>query len=1542
MSTVMILTRAQHYIAAGRDDAANSSALADLLHQTRTALSNSRPLESSTSATAPAASTSATPLVKELEIDEIIRFCLAHRAAASQCAGLGELERRLRDGTELHAVRIAAELRSANAFRAVLALFRAPDAASATLLAAARLLAAAAAVDGATRERLRYVGAVPALLAKCCLPGELSSSLTPAPNGDESSADSAVVVDPGELERVTLACLRALLALTADANARTAVRRADGLARLVRLLAGDTPKPLQLVASAVLAAVTADGSGADEMPVDAVADTVIMLLQRADDERIVTQALKLILNVSRSSSLAQRIVAAADGRTRRALLHLFEKFLGRDQLYAALVAGAETAARTLQYLKETQTCLLAALAGFASNEALCKFLLPVVPRVALFLRAPPQSTFDTFAWDSQTLAATLGVVQMLCVSDASRAVLLEDGATRGALVALVDTPRLFAPAIAAAAASCLQALWQMQPDAKLDPREARAVLSLLRRTDRHADAVQTAVQTLNAMAGGGEAALVPLLALGGVELLHGLVTDTHEPDSALSALDVRAEAARALRRLARAPAARVAIVALAPVGSLATLPLDVDGTPAAARFAAVVAQLVAQLVRDAATARTLLDDSAALGVLIARVTCKHAQLRRASLAALAVLARHSIAELIKWGIIDQLLSFVALGGDDAASDSSASEKQVAMQLLAAAASTPDGEVLLSSDERRNSLRTIASNVKSQSGTVGGMARNILSAVSLRAIVAANAPAATAVHAQLSSLYLRCEASDGRIVMVDVPSIDAATKQWLNGELAALLQLPQCDLPLTYLPNQGSSRLLASDADVRACLQEAATAPSRTARVLVETTPFDSGIGNDTVQRILDKLSREDLIALLGVAARIGHVLVKDALVAWRAGATGEPSGATGSASSTPVKAVPPPPSSGPPPSKRAAAPPPPPPAPGGAAPPVPRTKAPLPPPTAETSDSESSEIVVEEDHEAELVPDAAALELLEMFDGAALRFQEQSIAMQLEEAHAAGESMLSAAAIPLEEQPDSIAAMQLDTLQYDLAEATNRVLECAQVVLEDPDDEDAVEQFTASLGEAQQTIVAVRRVLAPWEYAADEARTDAAYPGQFRVTAADIRKVKLRDKSLRLTTAVASNDDVDVGGDDENGGDSGGNGGGTANMKLLAELRVAVKGGMQLRKVEPRSAAERESTRELSAAELLMRDLTANVNARRTVARDRRILLDQDTQLGKRYFTDVPRWVEAIDPLLGDRVRGRPLLELLLTLLEMRDSELPWNEAAQGFENDERWLSNALRTIGFSLKRRVYASQTNESGNIADDERIIEYEAVVRQASLPLHMLARCLLVVAGGVEVATPIKSPSVTARGSPQSPASPASPASPLVRRVSHSHASPAATVAAANRSSDALARRSSTSRTDEPPDWSRAQVATRRESGGGNGGGGGFLGAQRGSAARRSAHDSSSANNLLAGSSSGSGVAPRSLLGRHRGDSDAGFRPATAAPTVGSAPLPPLPEVPADDDEPPPEPMSRAPGSSLPSTPAVVMLAANGRSASKGSAALLDDYM
>jgi hypothetical protein len=48
-----------------------------------------------------------------------------------------------------------------------------------------------------------------------------------------------------------------------------------------------------------------------------------------------------------------------------------------------------------------------------------------------------------------------------------------------------------------------------------------------------------------------------------------------------------------------------------------------------------------------------------------------------------------------------------------------------------------------------------------------------------------------------------------------------------------------------------------------------------------------------VQRILDKLSREDLIALLGVTARIGHVLVKDALVASRGAAGSTGAAATG-------------------------------------------------------------------------------------------------------------------------------------------------------------------------------------------------------------------------------------------------------------------------------------------------------------------------------------------------------------------------------------------------------------------------------------------------------------------------------------------------------------------------------------------------------------------------------------------------------------------------------------------------------------------------
>jgi hypothetical protein len=156
---------------------------------------------------------------------------------------------------------------------------------------------------------------------------------------------------------------------------------------------------------------------------------------------------------------------------------------------------------------------------------------------------------------------------------------------------------------------------------------------------------------------------------------------------------------------------------------------------------------------------------------------------------------------------------------------------------------------------------------------------------------------------------------------------------------------------------------------------------------------------------------------------------------------------------------------------------------------------------------------------------------------AALRFQEQSIAMQLEEAHAAGESMLSAAAIPLEEQPDSIAAMQLDTLQYDLAEATNRVLECAQVVLEDPDDEDAVEQFTASLRRVQDTIVAVRRVLAPWEYEEDGGKAHR------RRVSGPVSRHGGRHSQGEAARQVAATDhrvvsDDAVGGDDdENGGE---------------------------------------------------------------------------------------------------------------------------------------------------------------------------------------------------------------------------------------------------------------------------------------------------------------------------------------------------------------------------------------------------------------------
>lgn len=1469
----MSLLRRLAYIQLGQSD--SPAALADLLAQARAAVRS--PTTTTSNNHAEPTDEPSTALVEhesERSVDELVRAGLAHRVAAVQRAAAAELERRLRGGTAGESASLAEKLRQIDAFRPAVALLRAPESEVLTMLAVVKFLLAAANVDAATRERLRYVGALPALLARC---GAAAAAANFSPALFPTSAPAAGATVDESSEKLTLACLRCLLALVVEPAARSALRRVDGLARLVRLVSADDAKsPLQLVATAVMALVTVDAGAADELTPDAVADVVVMLLQRAADERIVAQALRLLLNASRAASLCARIASADDGRTRRALVHMFEKFLSADELYAATAAAASGTAltRALAQHKEQQTTLLAALAGFARNEALCRALLPVVPRVAQFLRAPAGSG-ESFAWDATVLAAALGAVQMLCVSDSSRAALLEDGVTRAALCAIVDTPRLYAPSVAAAAASCLQALWQMQADQKLDPKEARGVVSLLRRSDRHPDAARAAVQTLTAIAGGGEAVLVPLLALGGLELLHGIVADTiavGDADSALAALDIRIEAARALRRLARIASARVALVALAPVGSLATLPLDVDGNAEAARFAAVVLQLLAQLVRDASSARALLDEPAALGALIARVTCKHAQLRRAALAALAALARHSLAEMTRWGVIDHLLEFVAL--DDAAG-ASAPERQVAMQLLTAVAATPDGEALLAAAERLHRLRVLTTSPKSQASIVGKMARNILSAVSLRTTLAAAQAAplggATAVR---TVPYLRCEASDGRVAALDAPAAsDGATKRWLDGELATLFQLSAA-VPATFLPDHGAARVLASDADVRGCVQAAAAAPSRSVRVLVQTAPFDSGIDRDTVKRILDKLSREDLIQLLDATSQLGRVLIKDALVAWRSNGAKAPAPAASAAPPTPTKAVPPPPppGEGASVSARRAPPPPPPPAPAAAA----------------AVESEPA------------VVDAAAAELVAAFDAAAVRFQEMAMAMALEEAHAAGEAMLEAAALP----SDDATTMELETLQNELADATNYVLECAQVVLEDPDDEDAVERFTASLHGVQAAIVSVRQVLAPWEYADDdEQRTDTAFPGQFRVTAADIRKVKLRDQSLRMTDDAAA-----VAADD----------GDTANMKLLAELRVAVKGGVQLRKVERLTAAERESSRQLSASEVMLRDLTANVQARRTAGLERRVLLDQDTQLGYRYYSDVPRWLEALAPLLCDAARGQALLRLLLTLCEMRDSELPWAEAALSFGGDETWLANALRVVGFSLKRRIYARRFADA---SDDNRVVEYEAVVRPTSLPLSTLARCILVAAGGLDaVPSAPSSPHVSKTASPAT-ASPPQEQSPTPPRRSSSSAAPAAVAASppdagGGWAAGAIVRRSSKDQRGAASPLLRAVAAPTTQS-------------------RHSSHETTTSGFVRATTTAAPAAgAARSLLGRHRGDSDADRRPPAPPVPVPSA-RPPLPtRAPAaaaagDDDEEPPEPTTRAP-TQAPPVPGKV-----------STAALLDGY-
>lgn len=196
-------------------------------------------------------------------------------------------------------------MRDAQAFHAFAAILRAPESDVETLLSISRAVAAAAATSAQTRDRIRYVGGVGALLARC---------------------DPRAGVD----DRVRLACLRALASLVQERECRTTLRRADGLARLIRLFSSDAALPIQLLAVAIVAqlvsgdaATSAESEAhvADALDPSAIADTIILLLQRSDDERIVSHGLKLLTSMSQSVALAKRAAEAEDGRAVRALSH---------------------------------------------------------------------------------------------------------------------------------------------------------------------------------------------------------------------------------------------------------------------------------------------------------------------------------------------------------------------------------------------------------------------------------------------------------------------------------------------------------------------------------------------------------------------------------------------------------------------------------------------------------------------------------------------------------------------------------------------------------------------------------------------------------------------------------------------------------------------------------------------------------------------------------------------------------------------------------------------------------------------------------------------------------------------------------------------------------------------------------------------------------------------------------------------------------------------------------------------------------------------
>jgi hypothetical protein len=787
---------------------------------------------SSSLASAAAALAAALPsasALAEMTEKELVDQMLEHKNPVHQRAGANEFERRLRSATPAEQEAIAAKMRDARVFHSLVSMLRTSESDVENQLAASRAIAAAASTSAATRDKIRYVGGVAALVGRCD-------------------------VRSGSDDRVRLACLRALASMVTEHSSRIALRRADGLARLIRLFGSEIALPIQLLACAIVAQMATGSAGEasddaaasataekhenmiDAFAHDAIADVVVLLLQRSDDERIVAHGLKLLAALSKSVALANRAADADDGRSVRALLHFCQRFLNAPKLYASMAsaqsaaAAAATAgappsaqatieARALANSKRQQTLALQIVGGFARSDKLCATLAPCVSSVTAFLAPPAGTTDASFAWDAAVLSAALTAVQMLCVCDATRGALLEARErARGTLVRLASMPRAFAPAVAAGAVRCLHVLWRLQPDVTVDGSEARAVVDLLKRSERHLDAASAAVDALGAIAND---AVTPDV----VELLYAVATGAQGADggdNAFATLAVRVEAARGLRRLARASSVRATI---GKVGAVSALVVVRDMTTASGdertRLVTALLQLAVQLVQDERTGAALLADAGAVGVLVAHLAVTDAPLRRAASGVIAGALRSAgsatalVDALVRAGLLDALLVIISAG----------------------------------------TTTTTTATTGGAGGGGGGGKRRAKQSVSLD----------VDGNEQMAALQLLSS-------LVSSPSARAQLR--VESRLALLRSLTAVESALGKLAQSVLSSISVDDVALRAALDASRTK-------LPSAPPVDTGLSNPTVAKIVDKLSRDNLIALLDVVARLGRVSVKDALVVWR-------------------------------------------------------------------------------------------------------------------------------------------------------------------------------------------------------------------------------------------------------------------------------------------------------------------------------------------------------------------------------------------------------------------------------------------------------------------------------------------------------------------------------------------------------------------------------------------------------------------------------------------------------------------------------------